>query len=150
LRVTNLNLNRIPPESPFCQYFKTFFRVVFEYMQNLVIQLPGLFNSATTLDDSWTTSSFSSHLITPEDSKIRTRYDDLHENTLESGSTFLGRLNKDHPAKVLLDLHAVVCLSKENNYTVFVRCGQNPRRGWAPWIFFDPLNQGTPLVSLLT
>jgi hypothetical protein len=50
--------------------------------------------------------------------------------------------------ELYLDLLGAVCIDRNGKYTVFARCGNNPKRGWAPWVHYDPIDSGSkPIVS---
>lgn len=151
----NVTKNSDDEESTFfCKWLRCLGKICYEYLQNLVHIFPtfdGVEDSfyATerdSIEDSWSVAS-PRGVFSP--SRIKTGSDD---DGLTS-DPYLKRKRNRGKLVIGLDLMAVICLEEEsvttyqNRYTAFVRCGQNPRRGWAPWVHFTPCDQGAPLVN---
>lgn len=125
--------------------------MVYTYLENLVEHLPtyGVENcsnfnqSLITVDD----SNDDAWSVTATSDRANGQFpinggDDLEKSLKIKTKKPKGKLN------LALDLMAVICLEQRETYgySAFVRCGQNPRRGWAPWVHFTPCDQGAPVV----
>lgn len=141
-------------ESPICRWMRSVPILMLKYLEDLAHQSPviGDLSIVDSTGNMW--PRISSLEMHPRSASAAGTNTPSTRNSLtssyggavyESGGTQNRtpvRKPKSRP-RLSLDLMAVVCkelkdVAPASRYTVFVRCANNPKRGWAPWVHYTP------------